>query len=129
MSSLLKTLFGQNDEGAANVTTPNIPTAVPPALPAIPAKPLDEKIPSLLAQMNRGLVAREEQASMLLLAALAGENSPALRPSRHRQEPARPPPQGLLRRSQVLRMPLDQIQHARGSLRPDLAQGARAGSL
>ena len=75
MSSLLKTLFGQNDEGAANVTTPNVPTAVPPALPAIPAKPLDEKIPSLLAQMNRGLVAREEQASMLLLAALAGENS------------------------------------------------------
>ena len=75
MSSLLKTLFGKNDEGAANVTTPNVPTAVPPALPAIPAKPLDEKIPALLAQMNRGLVAREEQASMLLLAALAGENS------------------------------------------------------
>lgn len=78
MSSLLKTLFGQNDEGAAEVTTPKIPTAVEsslPALPVTPAKPLDEKIASLLAQMNRGLVAREEQASMLLLAALAGENS------------------------------------------------------
>lgn len=78
MSSLLKTLFGQNDEGAAEVITPKIPTAAEssqPALPVTPAKPLDEKIPSLLAQMNRGLVAREEQASMLLLAALAGENS------------------------------------------------------
>lgn len=78
MSSLLKTLFGKDDEGAADVITSKIPTAVGsplPALPAIPAKPLDEKIPTLLAQMNRGLVAREEQASMLLLAALAGENA------------------------------------------------------
>lgn len=78
MSSLLKTLFGKDDEGAADVITSKIPTAGEsplPALPAIPAKPLDEKIPTLLAQMNRGLVAREEQASMLLLAALAGENA------------------------------------------------------
>ncbi len=74
MRSLLKALFGTKDVGAANVTTPNVPTAVP-APPAIPAKPLEEKISALLAQMNRGLVAREEQASMLLLAALAGENS------------------------------------------------------
>jgi MoxR-like ATPase len=78
MSSLLKALFSKNDEGAAEVVTPKVPAAVQPSLPAlpvIPTKPLDEKIPSLLAQMNRGLVAREEQASMLLLAALAGENA------------------------------------------------------
>ena len=78
MSSLLKILFGKNDEGAANVIAPIAPASVPPALPAAalpPTKPLDEKLPQLLALMNRGLVAREEQASMLPLAALAGENA------------------------------------------------------
>ena len=78
MSSLLKILFGKDDEGAANVIAPIAPASVPPAPPAAalpPTKPLDEKLPKLLALMNRGLVAREEQASMLLLAALAGENA------------------------------------------------------
>jgi MoxR-like ATPase len=78
MSSLLKNLFGKDDEGAANVTAPIVPASLPPALPAVtlpPAKSLDEKFQRLLALMNRGLVAREQQASMLLLAALAGENA------------------------------------------------------
>ena len=74
MISILKSLFGWEDKGAADVPPPIVPTTLPAVcLPPTPS--LGEKLPALLAQMNRGLVAREQQASMLLLAALAGENA------------------------------------------------------
>ena len=75
MSNLFSKMFG-------NQTLPPIvtPTTPPPIVQEeSPSKEepasIAEKIQFNIAVMTQGLVAREQQASMLLLAALAGENS------------------------------------------------------
>ena len=60
MSNILSTLFGSENNKDATVNNPNI---------------IIQKINENIKRMTKGLVARDNQAKMLLLSALAGENS------------------------------------------------------
>lgn len=74
MSSIFGSLFGANE--APKKTEINMAPPLPVVItPAQPCASLAEKIHFHIASMTRGLVAREQQACMLLLASLAGENS------------------------------------------------------
>lgn len=74
MSSFFAGLFGKSDATEEGKEPLAITTPAPPTAP-VPEASLTEKINYQITAMTRGLVAREQQASMLLLAALAGENS------------------------------------------------------
>jgi MoxR-like ATPase len=74
MSNIFSSLFGAN-EGPKKVEPTEVPPLPVELAPIEPSANLAEKIHFHIAAMTRGLVAREQQASMLLLAALAGENS------------------------------------------------------